>query len=59
MIGWSMGTGLLVCWILTGLAISTGTVMIRLEDGELEKRFGDEYRKYRKSVGAVFPRFRA
>lgn len=55
MLGWSVGTGLAVCWLLTGLAIATGAVMIRMEDAELEKRFGEEFRKYRSSVPAVVP----
>jgi protein-S-isoprenylcysteine O-methyltransferase Ste14 len=56
MLGWSVGTGLAVCWVLTGFAVITGAVMIRMEDAELEKRFGDEYAAYRKSVPAVLPR---
>ena len=56
MLAWSVGTGLLVCWVLMAFAIVTGAVMIRLEDAELEKRFGDEYRKYRSAVPAVVPR---
>jgi protein-S-isoprenylcysteine O-methyltransferase Ste14 len=58
MLAWSIGTGLLVCWILTAFAIATGAVMIRMEDAELEKRFGQEHRDYRQSVPAVLPRFR-
>ena len=56
MLAWSVGTGLLVCWLLTGFAIVTGAVMIRMEDAELEKRFGEEYTAYRKHVPAVLPR---
>jgi protein-S-isoprenylcysteine O-methyltransferase Ste14 len=56
MLGWSVGTGLAVCWGLTVFAITTGTVMIRMEDIELEKRFGDLYRGYRRAVPAVVPR---
>ena len=59
MFAWSVGTGLLVCWLLTGFAIATGAVMIRMEDAELEQRFGDQFRAYRASVGAVLPRLRA
>ena len=59
MFAWAFGTGLLVCWILTGFAIATGAVMIRMEDAELERRFGEEFRRYRDSVGAVLPRLRA
>jgi protein-S-isoprenylcysteine O-methyltransferase Ste14 len=56
MVAWSMGTGLVVCWMLTAFAIVTGAVMIRLEDAELEKRFGEKYLTYRKMVPAVIPR---
>jgi protein-S-isoprenylcysteine O-methyltransferase Ste14 len=56
MLSWSIGTGLAVCWTLTIFAIVTGALMIRLEDSELEKRFGDSYRAYRSSVPAVIPR---
>ena len=56
MLAWSIGTGLAVCWALTAFAIATGAVMIRMEDAELEKRFGDSYRAYRDSVPAVLPR---
>jgi protein-S-isoprenylcysteine O-methyltransferase Ste14 len=56
MVAWSAGTGLAVCYGLTAFAVVTGTVMIRMEDAELEQRFGEEYRKYRQSVAAIFPR---
>jgi protein-S-isoprenylcysteine O-methyltransferase Ste14 len=56
MLAWSMGTGLAVCWGLTAFAISTGAVMIQMEDAELEQRFGESYRLYRRSVPAVLPR---
>jgi protein-S-isoprenylcysteine O-methyltransferase Ste14 len=55
MLAWSLGTGLLVCYALTAFAIVTGAIMIRVEDAELEKRFGEEYRAYRKSVPAIIP----
>ena len=56
LIGWSLGTGLAVIYVLTGFAIVTGAVMIRMEDHELERRFGEPYRQYRKRVPAVIPR---
>jgi protein-S-isoprenylcysteine O-methyltransferase Ste14 len=56
MLAWSVGTGLAVCWALTAFGVITGVVMIRMEDAELEKRFGDSYRAYRRSVPAVLPR---
>ncbi len=58
MLAWSLGTGLLVCYALTGLAVLTGLVMIRTEDRELELRFGDEYRQYRQQVPAILPRIK-
>ena len=56
MLAWSLGTGLAVCWTLTAFAIMTGAVMIRMEDKELEARFGEEFRHYRSKVPAVLPR---
>jgi protein-S-isoprenylcysteine O-methyltransferase Ste14 len=56
MLAWSVATGLAVCWLLTAFAIITGTVMIRMEDAELEKRFGEEYRVYRLRVPNILPR---
>ncbi len=57
MLAWSIGTGLAVCWGLTLATLLTGALMIRIEDYELEKRFGDEFRKYRASVPTVLPNF--
>lgn len=56
MLAWSLGTGLAVCYALTTFAVLTGMLMLRLEDQELEQRFGEEYRKYRSAVPAVVPR---
>jgi protein-S-isoprenylcysteine O-methyltransferase Ste14 len=56
LIAWSLGSGLLVCWLLTGFAILTGAVMIQMEDAELQKRFGEQFRSYRSAVPALFPR---
>ena len=56
MLAWSIGTGLLVCWLLTAFAVVTGWVMIRMEDAELAKRFGEEYRRYQCAVPALIPR---
>ena len=50
---WTIGSGLLVLFALWAFAIITGIFMIRTEDAELEKRFGDQYREYRKRVGAI------
>jgi protein-S-isoprenylcysteine O-methyltransferase Ste14 len=58
MLAWSVGTGLAVCWVLTAFAMITGAMMIPMEDAELEKRFGDEYRNYEQVAPAILPRFR-
>lgn len=56
MLAWSVGTGLAVCFALTAVAMMVGTVMIRMEEAELENRFGEAFRVYRNSVPAVIPR---
>jgi protein-S-isoprenylcysteine O-methyltransferase Ste14 len=56
MLAWSLGTGLAVCWALTAFATVTGAVMIKMEDRELEQRFGEKYRQYRSTVPAVLPK---
>ncbi len=55
MLAWSVGTGLVVCYGLMAFAILSGAIMIRMEDKELAKRFGEEYEQYRKNVPAVLP----
>lgn len=57
MLAWSMGTSLLVCWLLTGFAVVTGAVMVGMEDAELEERFGEQFRDYRRRVPTLLPRF--
>jgi len=59
LIGWSIGTGLLACWVLTAFAIITGVIMIRHEERELVTRFGDSYREYQQRVPAIIPRWSA
>jgi protein-S-isoprenylcysteine O-methyltransferase Ste14 len=55
-LGWCVGTGLIPLYALAGFAIITGALMIALEDRELEARFGEQYRAYRRAVPAVIPR---
>lgn len=57
-LGWCLGTGLLALYALAAFAVVTGWVMIRIEDRELESRFGESYRTYRAQVPAVILRFR-
>jgi protein-S-isoprenylcysteine O-methyltransferase Ste14 len=59
MLAWSLGTGLAVCYVLTAFAIVSGLVMIRMEDQELEARFGEAYRAYRHAVPSIIPGFHA
>jgi protein-S-isoprenylcysteine O-methyltransferase Ste14 len=58
MLAWSVGTGLAVCWALTAVGIVTGALMIRMEDAELDRRFGAEHAAYRRSVPAFMPKLR-
>jgi len=55
-LAWSLGTGRAVCYALTAFAVATGAIMIRLEDRELEQRFGKDYVQYKKAVPAILPR---
>jgi protein-S-isoprenylcysteine O-methyltransferase Ste14 len=57
-VGWCVGTGLIALYLLAAFAVITGAVMIRMEDRELEARFGEAYREYRARVPAVMPQFR-
>jgi protein-S-isoprenylcysteine O-methyltransferase Ste14 len=58
LIAWSLASALAVCWLLTAFAILTGALMIKLEDDELEKRFGAPYRAYRQAVPALIPKLK-
>jgi len=58
LLAWSLASALAVCWLLTAFAILTGALMIKLEDDELEKRFGDQYRAYRAAVPALIPKLK-
>jgi protein-S-isoprenylcysteine O-methyltransferase Ste14 len=56
MAGWTVGTGLAVMYALLPFAVITGAWMVRYEERELVKRFGDAYREYQRNVPAIFPR---
>ncbi len=56
MLGWLvLAQTRAVAALLVG-AVATGVLMIRAEDSELECRFGEAFREYRKRVPAVLPR---
>ena len=56
LLGWTLGTGLLVLYALAIFAVVTGAVMITSEERELESRFGQPYRDYKQRVPAILPR---
>jgi len=56
MLAWSVGTGMIVLYALTVFALLSGAIMIAVEERELEQRFGDDYREYRRRVPAFIPR---
>lgn len=58
LLAWSIGTGLLVLYLMLAFAVITGLIMVRAEDQELEQRFGEEYRQYRRRVPAFLPKLR-
>lgn len=52
--GWAFGSGLLVPLVLLAIsALITFPLMIWLEERELEKRFGEEFHNYKKTVPLV------
>jgi protein-S-isoprenylcysteine O-methyltransferase Ste14 len=52
---WTVGSGLLVCYAMVGFSLVAGTIMITLEERELERRFGDQWREYKRRVPAFLP----
>ena len=58
-VGWCVGTGLIALYVLAVFAVVTGAAMIRMEDRELEARFGEAYREYRTRVPALVFRFKS
>jgi protein-S-isoprenylcysteine O-methyltransferase Ste14 len=56
LLGWTIAFGTVSLIALTAFAAVTGAVMLRLEDNELDRRFGAPYAEYRRRVPAFFPR---
>ncbi len=55
LLGWTVGSGLVVLYALLPFAVITGYFMVRAEERELEARFGDAYRHYRAHSAVMFP----
>lgn len=52
---WTVGAGTVAVAALWVFAVLTGGLMIYFEDRELEQRFGNDYREYKRKVPAVIP----
>lgn len=55
LLGFAVGSGLAANYVLLAFALITGALMIVLEERELERRFGDEWREYKRRTGAMVP----
>jgi protein-S-isoprenylcysteine O-methyltransferase Ste14 len=55
-LGWCVATGSISLFALAGFAVVSGALMLQMEDRELESRFGEAYREYRRRVPAIVPR---
>ena len=52
--GWALGSGLMIDFVLLAIStLVTFPLMIRMEEEELIKRFGESYRRYQKTVPLV------
>jgi protein-S-isoprenylcysteine O-methyltransferase Ste14 len=55
LLAWTVGSGLAALYVMTAVAIVSGAFMIWLEERELDHRFGEQYREYRRRVPALLP----
>jgi len=52
---WTLSSGLAILYFLSPAVLVLATVMIRLEERELQRRFGEAYRKYSECTPAILP----
>ncbi|HLJ26185.1 MAG TPA: isoprenylcysteine carboxylmethyltransferase family protein [Candidatus Angelobacter sp.] len=55
LLGLAIASGLVAVYAMVAFALVTGAFLIRYEDQELERRFGDEFRVYRVQIPALIP----
>ena len=59
LLGLAISSGLVVAYSFVVFALITGIFLVRLEDKELERRFGDEFLAYRLRIPALIPSLRS
>ena len=55
LLGLAISSGLVAVYALMAFALITGIFLIRMEDKELERRFGEEFRAYQALIPALIP----
>ena len=58
LLGLAISSGLVAVYALVAFALITGVFLVRFEDKELERRFGEEFRAYRIRIPALIPSVR-
>lgn len=53
----TVGSGLVVNYVLLAFAFLTGMFMVQLEERELARRFGEAFAQYKRHVPAIVPEF--
>jgi protein-S-isoprenylcysteine O-methyltransferase Ste14 len=56
LLGLAIGSGSLAVYALTAFGLLSGIALVITEDRELERRFGEEFRRYRQDVPAFWPK---
>jgi protein-S-isoprenylcysteine O-methyltransferase Ste14 len=54
-LGWAIGTGLIVAFACAGFYLATLMLMLPREEQELRSRFGKEYDEYSRRVPRLIP----